>query len=128
MAAKAATKSASKTTTKTTVKTAATKPAPKAKTTLTPDPAPSAPPTPQPIPYPQSPVLDLGPAIVVLVLNAIVIPGLGTIVGAIMGKHKMIGRGVAQFFLAIVVVGWVWGIITGVQCLVNANRAKPATA
>jgi hypothetical protein len=69
------------------------------------------------------------PAVLVLVVNAVLIPGLGTIIGAVVGKHKMIGRGVAQFFLTIIIVGWVWGIITGIQCLVNANRAKPtATA
>lgn len=73
--------------------------------------------------YTQVPVLDMGVAVAVLVSN-ILIPGLGTIIGAVVGKFKMIGRGVAQFFLAIVIVGWVWGIITGVQCLVNANRVR----
>lgn len=122
MAAKAAAKPAVKTSPR-----PASKPATAAKTTLRTDPLPAAIPTPPPaaVPYPQSPVLDMVPAVLVLVVNAALIPGLGTIIGAVVGKHKMIGRGVAQFFLTIVIVGWVWGIITGVQCLVNANRAKP---
>lgn len=30
--------------------------------------------------------------------------------------------GILQFVLAIIIVGWIWGIVTGVQCLINAKR------
>lgn len=74
-----------------------------------------------PIPYPQSPVLEMPIAVAVLIVNVIV-PGVGTIIGAIVGKHKMIARGILQFFLAIIIVGWIWGVVTGVQCLINAKK------
>lgn len=73
-------------------------------------------------PYEQVPVLDMGPAIGCLVLNVIV-PGLGTLVAGIVGVRPMIGRAIAQFFLAIIIVGWVWSIVTGVQLATNASWA-----
>lgn len=74
-----------------------------------------------PVPYPQSPVLDMPVAAAVLIAN-IIVPGLGTIIAAVVGKHKMIARGILQLVLAIIIVGWVWGVVTGVQCLINAKR------
>lgn len=71
-------------------------------------------------PYPQTPVLETPIAAVVLVAN-ILIPGVGTLVAGIIGQQRLIGRAVAQLLLAIVVVGWVWGIVTGVQALTNAS-------
>lgn len=74
--------------------------------------------TPQP-PYPQSPVLDQTMALVCLVINVFV-PGVGTIAGGVMGQKPLIGRGIAQLVLALIIVGWIWGIVTGVQMLQNA--------
>lgn len=77
--------------------------------------------------YPQSPVLDMPIALVVLVVN-LVFPGIGTIVAGVVGKHKMIGRGIAQLLLSIIFIGWIWALVTSIQCLTNANSAKPTTA
>lgn len=71
-------------------------------------------------PYPQTPVLETSMAAVVLIAN-ILIPGLGTLIAGIVGHQKLIGRAVAQFLLAIVIVGWIWGVVTGVQALINAS-------
>jgi hypothetical protein len=71
-------------------------------------------------PYPQVPVLDSTQAIICLVIN-IFVPGIGTIVGGVMGQKPLIGRGIAQLLLSIIIVGWVWGIVTGVQLLQNAT-------
>lgn len=71
-------------------------------------------------PYPQTPVLETPMAAVVLIVN-ILVPGLGTLIAGILAHQKLIGRAVAQFLLAIVIVGYVWAIITGVQALINAS-------
>lgn len=73
------------------------------------------------VPYPQSPVLEMPMAIVVLVVN-LVLPGIGTIIAGVVGQQKMIGRGIAQFLLTIIVVGWIWALVTSIQCLSNAKR------
>lgn len=70
-------------------------------------------------PYPQSPVLDKNMALVALVIN-ILVPGIGTIVGGVLGEKPLIGRGIAQLLLSIIVVGWIWAIVTGVQMVQNA--------
>ena len=74
-----------------------------------------------PVPHPQTAVVDKGVAIAMLIVN-IVIPGLGTIIADVLarGPNKMIGRGIAQFVLSIIIVGWVWAIVTGVQLIKNA--------
>lgn len=77
--------------------------------------------------YPQSPVLELPIALVVLVVN-LFFPGIGTIVAGVVGKHKMIGRGIAQLLLSIILIGWIWALVTSIQCLTNANGNKPAAA
>lgn len=71
-------------------------------------------------PYPQVPVLDSTRAILCLLINVFA-PGIGTIAAGVMGQKPLIGRGVAQLLLSIVLVGWVWGIVTGVQLLQNAT-------
>lgn len=76
-------------------------------------------------PYPQCPVLPTDKALISLVINVFV-PGIGTIVAGVLGNKPMIGRGVAQFLLGIVIVGWIWGIVTGVQLLQNAKWAEAA--
>lgn len=70
-------------------------------------------------PYPQSPVIEKSNALVCLLINVFV-PGVGTIAGGVMGNKPLIGRGIAQLLLAIIVVGWIWGVVTGVQLLQNA--------
>ena len=77
-------------------------------------------PTPAQLPYPKSPVLETGAAAGCLIAN-LFIPGLGTLIAGIVGSKPMIGRAIAQLLLTIVVVGWVWGIVTGVQLLTNAT-------
>lgn len=71
-------------------------------------------------PYPQTPVLDTGTAVAVLIVN-VLIAGLGTLIGGIVGSKPMIGRAIAQFLLSIILIGWIWGIVTGVQALTNAG-------
>lgn len=71
------------------------------------------------MPYPQSPVLDKTMAMVCLAINVFV-PGVGTIAGGVLGEKPLIGRGIAQLLLALIVVGWIWAIVTGVQMLSNA--------
>jgi len=73
-------------------------------------------------PYPQVPTLQTGLAIGMLIVNVIV-PGLGTLITGIMTGKPLIGRAIAQFLLAFIVVGWVWSIVTGVQLLSNASWA-----
>jgi hypothetical protein len=87
---------------------------------------PTAPMTTAP-PYPQSPILQTGTAVGMLIVN-IIIPGLGTLIAGIMSGKPLIGRAIAQFFLAIIIVGWVWGIVTGVQLLSNASWADKTGA
>lgn len=71
--------------------------------------------------YPQVPVLDTGTAAAVLIVN-VLLPGIGTIIAGVVGKMKLIGRGIAQLVLSLIIVGWVWAIVTGVQCLINAKK------
>lgn len=75
-----------------------------------------------PQPYTQVPVLETGAAIGCLVLN-VILPGIGTIVAGIVGGQKLIGRGIAQLILAVIIVGWVWAVVTGFQLVTNASWA-----
>lgn len=78
-------------------------------------------------PYPQSPTVEKNNALLCLLINVFV-PGIGTIAGGVMGNMKLIGRGVAQLLLALIVVGWIWAIVTGIQMLQNATwRESQAT-
>lgn len=81
-------------------------------------------------PYPKMPVLEPTMAAVVLIVNVIV-PGVGTIIAGVLSGQKLIGRGIAQLLLALIIVGWIWAIVNGVQALQNAtwgekNGVKPA--
>lgn len=81
-------------------------------------------------PYPQVPVLDKTMALVTLLVN-IFVPGIGTIVAGVLGNKPLIGRGIAQLVLSLIIVGWIWAIVTGVQVLQNAmwaerNGSRPA--
>lgn len=53
-----------------------------------------------------------------LILN-VFIPGSGTIVNAVTGKHVGPGLlyGILQFFLTILLIGWIWSIMYGVKIL-----------
>lgn len=73
-------------------------------------------------PYPQSPVVEQNIAIVTLIVNLFV-PGIGTIIAGVVGNKPMIGRGIAQLLLSIIIVGWIWAIVTGVQVLQNSSWA-----
>lgn len=73
-------------------------------------------------PYPQTPVVETLMAVLCLILNLFV-PGLGTLVSGIVGGEKLIGRAVAQLLLTVIVVGWIWGVITGIQLIYNATWA-----
>lgn len=77
-------------------------------------------------PYPQTPVVDKNSALLCLVIN-ILLPGVGTIAGGVLGNKPMIGRGIAQLLLSILIVGWVWAIVTGIQMLHNATWQAGAT-
>lgn len=72
------------------------------------------------------PALDSSQALIVLILNLIV-PGTGTLFGAIVGHHPMLGRALAQFLLAILVIGWVWALRTSLQCLRNVRKVPGPT-
>jgi hypothetical protein len=78
-------------------------------------------------PYPKMPVLEMPMAVVTLVVN-ILVPGIGTIVAGVVGARPLIGRGIAQLLLAIIIVGWVWALVNGIQAIANATwkekRAK----
>lgn len=79
-------------------------------------------------PYPQSPVLDTTHALLCLGLN-VFLPGIGTIAAGVLGQQPLIGRGVAQLLLSLILVGWIWAIVTGVQLLHNAVwRERGATS
>ena len=78
-------------------------------------------------PYPKMPVLDSNMALIVLIIN-LFFPGVGTIVAGIQGNMPLIGRGIAQLLLAIIIVGWVWALVSSIQALSNASwkKANPA--
>jgi ABC-type transport system involved in multi-copper enzyme maturation permease subunit len=71
-------------------------------------------------PYPQSPVVDMNMAIVVLIVN-LFFPGIGTIVAGVVGEKPLIGRGIAQLLLSIILVGWIWALVTSIQVMQNAK-------
>jgi hypothetical protein len=63
------------------------------------------------------PVLSKTCAIIILIIN-IFIPGWGTMILGCYSDHHMgyfILKGLLQFLLAGLIVGWVWSIITGVK-------------
>ena len=80
-------------------------------------------------PYPNSPVVDMNMAVVVLIVN-IFFPGIGTIVAGVVGNKPMIVRGILQLVLSLIIVGWIWALVTSIQVLQNAKwkqgQAMPA--
>ena len=57
-------------------------------------------------------------ATICLVLN-IFIPGSGTMINACFGQKCASGfiYGICQFFLTILLIGWIWSIIYGIKIL-----------
>lgn len=78
-------------------------------------------------PYPKLPTLEKNMAILCLVLN-VVFPGIGTIVAGVLSGQKLIGRGIAQLILALIIVGWIWAIIDGIRLLQNSVAAEKRPA
>ena len=68
-------------------------------------------------------VTDVGMANICLVLN-IIWPGLGTIINACYGKHACTGVliGLAQLFLTIFFIGWIWSIVYGCKIVEKAKH------
>jgi len=71
------------------------------------------------------PVLDQTTALILLVLNLIVLPGMGTmLIGCLapnIPKCKWVCLGIAQLFLTFCIVGWIWSIFTSVKILQVSN-------
>jgi hypothetical protein len=117
-------KSASK---KAAPKKAAAKPTPAPKAAAAPPAARAAPvAAASSVPYPDYPVIEQTPAILCLIVNILLLPGIGTIIAGAMGGRPMILKGILQLVLTIVIVGWVWSIISAVKIFKNANAAKVA--
>jgi hypothetical protein len=59
-------------------------------------------------------------AVIILIINVAILPGLGTAILSCLGPRyqcRFILIGIAQFFLTFVLVGYIWGIITGIQAI-----------
>jgi len=71
------------------------------------------------------PIVDTTTALILLILNIVVFPGLGTMVLGCLNhnqpKCRFIWIGFAQLFTAFCCVGWVWSIVTGIKVLQAAN-------
>lgn len=69
------------------------------------------------------PVLSKTIAIIILVIN-ILFPGIGTMLLSCIGgqfKIEHIYVGLAQFLLAICVIGWIWSILWGVLLIMKST-------
>lgn len=70
------------------------------------------------------PKLSSGCAIVILILN-IFFPGIGTIIMGCAGNTNTgswICIGICQILLAVFLVGWIWAIVVGVNCMNRAGK------
>ena len=68
--------------------------------------------------------IDKNMALVCLLLNILVMPGLGTMIHACMGQNAGAGicYGLLQFFLApVFLIGYIWGIVYGVKIFQKAS-------
>ena len=65
------------------------------------------------------PVVSTECAIIVLIIN-ILLPGWGTMLLGCISDHNcgyFFVIGLIQFFLTVLLIGWIWSIITGIKCL-----------
>lgn len=74
------------------------------------------------VPYPQTPTLTGGQCFVVTLVNLFV-PGLGTLLAGVMGGERLFARGLFQFLLTGIAIGWFWAQYTSIQCWTNRSRA-----
>lgn len=75
-----------------------------------------------PIPY-----VETTTAVVLLVLNLIFMPGLGTMLISCVGYGKRSGwgcLGLVQFFTAFCCVGWIWSIVTSIKVLNYSKKVQ----
>ncbi len=79
-------------------------------------------------PYPQAPALGVAAAIALFLVNLAVIPGLGTLLGSVIAGERGIAKGIVQFLLAFLIIGYIWAIVTGIQMLINASWKSKQTA
>jgi hypothetical protein len=70
------------------------------------------------------PSLDIGIAVVILIIN-IIFPGVGTMIAGCVSGHNVgtfICMGIAQIFLSISIFGWIWAIFTGVMIMSHSKK------
>ena len=74
------------------------------------------------------PNLDVGTAVFILIMN-IFFPGLGTMIMGCFSVNCCTWNciGLCQMFLSIIIVGWIWAIITGVMALDYAQKRTLAS-
>jgi hypothetical protein len=67
------------------------------------------------------PIVSVCLAVTILIIN-ILLPGVGTFILAFNSEHPLmyVCYGVAQLILAIFLIGWIWGIVTGGMVLSKA--------
>ena len=88
---------------------------------------PRATPLPAPIPappHPGYPVLEQTPAILCVIVNVAVLPGIGTLIAGSMGGKSFIVRGVLQLLLTPLLIGYVWSVMSAIRIMGNANWAR----
>ncbi|MFA5945017.1 MAG: hypothetical protein WC876_11205 [Candidatus Thermoplasmatota archaeon] len=76
--------------------------------------------------YPDYPVIEQTPAILCLIVNVILLPGVGTIIAGYVGKRSLLVKGILQLVLTIVLVGWIWAIVSAVKIMKNSVPARSA--
>lgn len=77
----------------------------------------------------KAPLLDQTTAIIVLILNMVVLPGLGTMIVGCIGPGQKnccawFWIGMAQFFTCFCLVGWIWSIVTSVQLIQYSSSIR----
>ncbi len=71
------------------------------------------------------PLVDQTTAVVLLVLNLVLFPGIGTMFLGCLGRNEPKSRwfwiGLAQMLTAMCCIGWIWSILTSVKVIQKAN-------
>ncbi len=74
------------------------------------------------------PILDTTTAVVLLIINVIFLPGLGTMLVSCLSpnnpKCSWISLGLGQLITTFCCVGWIWSIVTSVQIMQKANQMQ----